>query len=83
MSLPLLLQDAGFDLEEITEVTAIAADEFSAAYERELFSAPDTIVAYGTEEGDLAQDEQPLRMVLPEQPGRMNVRMLARIEVSS
>lgn len=82
VSLGALLQDAGFDIEQIIEVTAVATDDFSAAYGPDLFSAADAIVAYETDEGSLAQDEQPLRMVLPEQPGRMNVRMLARIEVT-
>lgn len=68
--------------EELSEVTAVASDGYSAAYEPDLFLSPQTIVAYATSEGDLADDEQPFRMVLSDQPGRMNVRMLARIEAA-
>lgn len=76
-----LLQHAGVDdPAALSEVTAVASDGFSAAYAPDLFLSPQTIVAYATTQGDLGNDEQPFRMVLPNQPGRMNVRMLARIE---
>ena|SRR5690554_3103045 len=78
-----LLQHAGVDdPATLSQVTAVASDGFSADYEPALFLEPQTIVAYATTEGDLANDEQPFRMVLPDQPGRMNVRMLARIEAA-
>lgn len=76
-----LLQDAGVDPAQLGTVTSVAADGFSAEYDGELVRHSQTIVAYATTEGELAGDEQPFRMVLPEQPGRMNVRMLERIEV--
>lgn len=77
-----LLRDAGVEPESLSSVSAVATDDFSASYEPDLFLSPQTIVAYATAEGDLATDEQPFRMVVPDQPGRMNVRMLARIEAS-
>lgn len=83
VSLPTLLQDAGFQLDQITSVDAVADDDFSATYEPDLFTSEDTIVAYEQADGDLDGDEQPFRMALPEQPGRLNVRMLVRIEVDS
>lgn len=82
VSLPTLLEDAGFDPEQIATVEAVADDGFSATYEPELFTREDTVVAYERADGDLAGDEQPFRMVLPEQRGRLNVRMLVRLEVS-
>jgi len=82
VALPTLLKDAGFDLEQVTAVEAVAEDGFSATYDGALFASEDTIVAYERADDDLAGDEQPFRMALPEQPGRMNVRMLVRIEVS-
>ncbi|HSM57013.1 MAG TPA: molybdopterin-dependent oxidoreductase [Candidatus Sulfomarinibacteraceae bacterium] len=75
-----LLQHAGIDPTPLSSVNAIASDGFSATYEPDLIMAPDTLVAYGHDGGDLPADEQPLRMVLPEQPGRLNVRMLVRLE---
>lgn len=78
-----LLQDAGIDPAQAATVSAIASDGFSATYEGELVLDEQTIVAYATEGGDLAGDDGAFRMVLPDQPGRMNVRMLARIEAGS
>lgn len=80
-SLPALLEDAGFNLGQIATVEAVADDGFSATYEPELFTREDAVVAYERADGDLAGDEQPFRMALPEQPGRLNVRMLVRLEV--
>jgi hypothetical protein len=77
-----LLEVAGVDPASVSEVTAVASDDFSAAYTAEHVNRPDTLVAYGTAQGDLGEDEQPFRMVLPEEEGRLNVRMLSRIEVS-
>jgi DMSO/TMAO reductase YedYZ molybdopterin-dependent catalytic subunit len=77
-----LLRDAGVEPEAVSSVSAVATDGFSASYEPDLFLSPQTIVAYATTEGNLATDEQPFRMVVPDQPGRMNVRMLARVEVT-
>ena len=81
--LSVLLEDAGLDPAQVDTVSAVASDGFSASYERDMALDAQTIVAYATSDGDLANDEQPFRMVLPDQPGRMNVRMLSRIEVGS
>ncbi|MFW6069891.1 MAG: molybdopterin-dependent oxidoreductase [bacterium] len=80
VTLAALLQDAGIDPASLSSVNAVASDEFSATYGPELIMAPDTLVAYGHDGGELPAEEQPLRMVLPEQPGRMNVRMLVELE---
>ncbi len=75
-----LLQDAGIEVGAVGSVTAVASDDFSATYDPDLFSRPDTIVAYELDGGQLLAEEQPFRMVLPGQPGRLNVRMLVRLE---
>lgn len=77
-----LLADAGIDPGSVSEVTAVAVDDFSATYTPEQIARPDTLVAYARPDGPLANDEQPFRMVLPGEPGRLNVRLLSRLEVS-
>jgi DMSO/TMAO reductase YedYZ molybdopterin-dependent catalytic subunit len=77
-----LLADAGIDAAAMSTVTATASDDFSATYEPDLFLSPETTVAYGADGGPLPDDAGAFRMVLPGQPGRLNVRMLARIEAS-
>ncbi len=77
-----LLRDAGLDPAQLETVTAVASDGFSATYDAEMIQSAGTLVAYALADGALANDEQPFRMVLPGQPGRLNVRMLARIEAA-
>jgi hypothetical protein len=81
VSLTMLLEDAGFIPDQIELVMAVAGDDFSATYEPDLFMRQDAVVAYERVDADLAADEQPFRMALPGQPGRLNVRMLSRIVV--
>jgi DMSO/TMAO reductase YedYZ molybdopterin-dependent catalytic subunit len=75
-----LLADAGFAPDSLRAVRAVAADGFSASYESDLFNLPDTLVAYSRTDGPLAADEGAFRMVLPGQEGKLNVRILVRIE---
>ena len=76
-----LLEDAGFDPDTASAVKAVAADGFSANYEPALFNKADTLVSYARADGPLVEDEGPFRMVLPDQEGKLNVRMLAEIRV--
>jgi DMSO/TMAO reductase YedYZ molybdopterin-dependent catalytic subunit len=75
-----LLADAGVDLENTRAVKATAGDGFSANYEMEMATRPDTLVAYAREGGELSEEERPFRMVIPGERGRLNVRMLSEIE---
>jgi hypothetical protein len=81
VTLSTLLEEAGFDLQNVKAVKAIASDGFSANYGPDLFNKPDTLVAYARADGPLAEDEAPLRMVLPDQEGKLNPRQLTKIEV--
>ncbi|MEJ2708473.1 MAG: molybdopterin-dependent oxidoreductase [Anaerolineales bacterium] len=81
VALSTLLQEAGFDLQNVKAVKAIASDGFSANYGPDLFNKPDTLVAYARANGPLVEDEAPLRMVLPDQEGKLNPRQLTKIEV--
>jgi hypothetical protein len=79
VKLTVLLQDAGIDPTNLTAVKAIASDGFSANYDASLYAAEDTIVAYGTVDGALTEDDGTFRMVLPAAEGKMNVRQLVEI----
>jgi hypothetical protein len=78
-----LLQDAGIEVDDLSSVNAVASDDFSATYDPDIFSRSNTIVAYELDGGRLLEEERPFRMVLPDQPGRLNVRMLVRLEAGS
>jgi hypothetical protein len=81
VALSTLLETAGFDLQNVKAVKATAVDGFSANYGPDLFTKTDTLVAYARADGPLAEDEAPLRMVLPDQEGKLNPRQLTQIEV--
>lgn len=76
-----LLEDAGFDPTALRAVKTRAVDDFSANYEPDLFLRPDTLVAYAQADGPLTAEDGDLRMVLPEQEGKLNVRQLVEITV--
>jgi DMSO/TMAO reductase YedYZ molybdopterin-dependent catalytic subunit len=79
--LSVLLEDAGFDPAELRAVRARAADDFSANYEPDLFLRPDTLVAYAQADGPLTAEDGHLRMVLPDQEGKLNVRQLVELTI--
>lgn len=76
-----LLEDAGFTPQNLASVKAVATDGYSVSYEPALFLRPDVIVAYATENGSLSADDGAFRMVLPGEEGKLNIRMLAEIQV--
>jgi hypothetical protein len=78
--LKVLLQDAGIDPVSLSAVKAVASDGFSANYDPSQFLADDTLVAYARDDGDLSEDEGTFRMVLPDQGGKLNPRLLIEIE---
>lgn len=77
-----LLRDAGFDIQTIKMVKAIANDGFSAEYNPDLFSRSDILVAYARVDSPLGSDEGGLRMVAPGEAGKLNVRMLVELQVT-
>jgi len=81
VTLKALIADAGFNMDEVKAVKAVAADGFSANYDASIFTRDDVIVAYATQDGALTADDGVFRMVIPGGEGKQNVRMLAEIQV--
>ncbi len=82
VALSTLLADAGFDPQALRAVKAQAADGYSVNYDPALFQRADVLVAYATAGGPLAEDDGTFRMVLPGEEGKLNVRMLAELQVT-
>jgi DMSO/TMAO reductase YedYZ molybdopterin-dependent catalytic subunit len=78
--LKVLLQDAGIDPTKISAVKAVASDGFTSNYDSSQFMADDTLVAYARADGPLTADEGIFRMVLPDQGGKLNPRLLVEID---
>jgi DMSO/TMAO reductase YedYZ molybdopterin-dependent catalytic subunit len=78
--LKVLLQDAGIDPTKVSTVKAVASDGFTTNYEASQIMADDTLVAYAQADGPLSADEGIFRMVLPDQGGKMNPRLLVELD---
>jgi hypothetical protein len=81
VTLKALLADAGFKLEEVKAVKAVASDGFSANYDSSIFTRDDVLVAYATQDGALTADDGTFRIVIPNGDGKQNVRMLVDIQI--
>jgi hypothetical protein len=78
--LKVLLQDAGIDPTKLSAVKAVASDGFSSNYDSSQFMADDMLVAYARADGPLTADEGIFRIVLPDQGGKLNPRLLVEID---
>lgn len=76
-----LLEDAGYSLDALPAFKAVAADGYSVNYDLSLVQKADVIVAYAQVDGPLTAEDGQFRMVLPEEEGKLNVRMLAELQV--
>jgi predicted small lipoprotein YifL len=76
-----LLQHAGFDPQAAKAVKAMASDGFTVNYGPDLFLLENTLVAYAQADGPLSAEDGAFRMVLPDQEGKLNLRMLATLQV--
>jgi len=78
--LKVLLQDAGIYPSKLSAVKAVASDGFTANYDPSLFLADNTLVDYARADGPLAEDEGTFRMVVPDQGGKLNPRILVEVD---
>ena len=76
-----LLQDAGVTAADLKAVKAVASDGYSVNYDPPLFTRDDVILAYATADGALSEDDGTLRMVLPGEEGKLNVRSIIEIQI--
>jgi hypothetical protein len=75
-----LLENSGFAVSDLKAVKAVAADGYSVNYDLAQIQKADVIVAYAQADGPLAEEDGTFRMVLPEEEGKLNVRMLVEIQ---
>ncbi|MFC2063465.1 molybdopterin-dependent oxidoreductase [Chloroflexota bacterium] len=82
VSIKVLLEEVGVILDDISAVKAVATDGYSVNYEPTQLLPDDVLVAYSLADGNsMAEDEGIFRMVLPDQEGNQNLRMLSRIVI--
>ncbi|MGM0385760.1 MAG: molybdopterin-dependent oxidoreductase [Actinomycetota bacterium] len=77
-----LVADAGFDPAAVKSVKAVASDGFTVNYDPGQVFTDGVIVAYALPDGDMSAADGTFRMVLPDQEGKLNVRMLVELQVT-
>ena len=79
--LPDLLAVAGFKVDNVKTIKAVAADGYSVLYDSTIFTREDVLVAYAKAEEPLSKDDGTFRMVLPGEEGKLNLRILVELFV--
>ncbi|MGZ6346945.1 MAG: molybdopterin-dependent oxidoreductase [Anaerolineales bacterium] len=80
VQLKVLLLDAGIDPTKLSAVKAVASDGFTSNYDPTQILADDTLVAYAQADGPMTAADGTFRMVLPDQGGKFNPRLLTEID---
>lgn len=77
-----LLEAVGVAPQELKALKAVAADGYSVNYDPAQVLKDNVLVAYALADGSpLSADDGNFRMVLPDEEGKLNVRMLAELQV--
>ena len=77
-----LLEALSVDPEAVKAVKAVASDGFAVNYDPTQVLKDNVIVAYALADGSpLSADDGNFRMVLPDEEGKLNARMLAELQI--
>ena len=77
-----LLEAAGVSPDGIKAIKAVASDGFTVNYDTTQILKENVIVAYSLADGSpLTADDGNFRMVLPDEEGKLNLRMLAELQI--
>jgi len=77
-----LLEAMGVTPDGIKALKAVAADGYSVNYDPAQVLKENVLVAYALADGSpLGADDGNFRMVLPDEEGKLNVRMLAELQI--
>jgi hypothetical protein len=77
-----LLEAAGVSLDGIKAIKAVADDGFTVNYDTTQILKDNVIVAYAlADSSPLTADDGNFRMVLPDEEGKLNLRMLAELQI--
>jgi hypothetical protein len=78
-----LLEAVGVDPGGIKAIKAVAADGYSVNYDPAQVLKDNVLVAYAQADGSpLSAEDGNFRMVLPDEEGKLNVRMLTELQIT-
>jgi len=82
ITLSALLDAAGINSDEIKALKAVATDGYTVNYEPAQVLKDNVLVAFMLADGSpLTADDGNFRMVLPDEGGKLNLRMLAELQI--
>jgi len=77
-----LLDAAGVDPGAVKAFKAVAADGYAVNYDPAQFLKENVLVAYALADGSpMSAEDGDFRMVLPDEEGKLNVRMLTELQI--
>lgn len=77
-----LLEAVGVNPDDVKALEAVAADGYSVNYDPAQVLKDNVLVAYALADGGpLSADDGSFRMVLPDEEGKLNLRMLAELQI--
>lgn len=82
VTIPTLLDAVSVSPDSLKALKAVAADGYSVNYDPMQILKDNVLVAYALADGSsLSADDGNYRMVLPDEEGKLNLRMLAEIQI--
>jgi hypothetical protein len=82
VSIPALLEAAGVNLDQVIALKGVATDGYTVNYDTIQVMKDNVLVAYALADGSpLSADDGDFRLVLPDEEGKLNLRMLAELQV--
>jgi len=76
-----LMEAAGLNPEALKALKAVAADGYSVNYDPAQVLKDNVLIAYALADGSpLTPDDGNFRMVLPDEEGKLNIRMLVELQ---
>jgi len=82
VTLSVLLDAAGISSDEIKALKAVATDGYAVNYDPAQVLKDNVLVAFVLADGSpLTADDGNFRMVLPDEGGKLNLRMLAELQI--
>ena len=82
VTMPTLLAAAGVSLDGIKAIKAVAADGFTVNYDMPQILKDNVIMAFALADGSpLTAEDGNFRMVLPDEEGKLNLRMLVELQI--
>jgi hypothetical protein len=77
-----LLDAVGLNPEDVKAIKAVAADGYAVNYDPAQVMKDNVLVAYAAADGSpMTAEDGNFRMVLPEEEGKLNVRMLVELQI--